>query len=44
MLADTGLGHLSHLHAVFAAVPADCERFHLLLIPVLARARCRPGT
>ena len=28
MLTDTGLGHLSHLQAVFAAVPADCERFH----------------
>jgi hypothetical protein len=28
MLADTGLGHLPHLHAVLAAVPAHCERLH----------------
>ncbi len=28
MLTDTGLGHLPHLQAVFAAVPADYERFH----------------
>src|SRR5205823_4090397 len=28
MLADIGLGHLAPLHAVFAAIPADYERFH----------------
>jgi hypothetical protein len=28
MGTDIGGAHLAHLHAVFAAVPADYERFH----------------